>query len=195
MFTPCSTTPIGITAPDWAIIFAWSAGRTTIWYPMLPPCTPSVRERCTQEGDHQTCQPLGFTRRVRYRGRPNGVEVNGVGGSRRIADASAIHRRCTTTRSRRGDNRAPPRAASPLHRRCGKIHRPHLLRPHLGGLQSGGPLSGPVAIRHRSGMRDDPDGPRSGSRDRFWADFGRREAGEASGRFSRAAVPPACRGF
>eukprot|EP00959_Pyramimonas_sp_CCMP1952_P332343 6959264-Pyramimonas_sp.AAC.1 len=37
-------------------------------------------------------------------------------------------------RRQREENRAPNRAASPMHRRCGTILRPHLLRLHLGGL-------------------------------------------------------------
>ncbi|CAK0876378.1 unnamed protein product [Prorocentrum cordatum] len=38
-------------------------------------------------------------------------------------------------RRRRGENRAPHRAASPRHRRGGAILRPHLLGPHLGALE------------------------------------------------------------
>eukprot|EP00959_Pyramimonas_sp_CCMP1952_P019206 405913-Pyramimonas_sp.AAC.1 len=38
-------------------------------------------------------------------------------------------------RRRREANRAPNRAASAMHRRCGAILRPHLLLPHVGGLE------------------------------------------------------------
>eukprot|EP00959_Pyramimonas_sp_CCMP1952_P258571 5405087-Pyramimonas_sp.AAC.1 len=49
--------------------------------------------------------------------------------------ASLPHRRCIASasatfamsrRRRRGEHRAPHRAASPMHQRCGAILRPHL---------------------------------------------------------------------
>eukprot|EP00959_Pyramimonas_sp_CCMP1952_P189897 3972896-Pyramimonas_sp.AAC.1 len=55
--------------------------------------------------------------RGRSRSLPDGVRIDGVDGSRRIHDASptsAIHRQ-----RRCGENWAPHRAASPMHRRCG----------------------------------------------------------------------------
>eukprot|EP00959_Pyramimonas_sp_CCMP1952_P348574 7302293-Pyramimonas_sp.AAC.1 len=54
--------------------------------------------------------------------------------------ASPMHRRCIDDASAilavhrrhwRGRFRAPHRAASPMHRGCGAILRPHPLRPHL----------------------------------------------------------------
>eukprot|EP00959_Pyramimonas_sp_CCMP1952_P463890 9485677-Pyramimonas_sp.AAC.1 len=48
---------------------------------------------------------------------------------RYIDDASAtsaMRRRCS-----RGTSWAPHRAASPMHRKCGAILRPHLFGPHL----------------------------------------------------------------
>eukprot|EP00959_Pyramimonas_sp_CCMP1952_P101356 2120306-Pyramimonas_sp.AAC.1 len=54
----------------------------------------------------------------------NGVQVDGVGGSDRIADASAtsaMHRH-----RRRGGSH---RATSAMHQRCGAILRPHPLGP------------------------------------------------------------------
>eukprot|EP00959_Pyramimonas_sp_CCMP1952_P141977 2972065-Pyramimonas_sp.AAC.1 len=50
--------------------------------------------------------------------------ADGVGGSHRIAHTSAMHRR-----RRRDANRAPYRAASAIHRRCGAILRPCLSTP------------------------------------------------------------------
>eukprot|EP00959_Pyramimonas_sp_CCMP1952_P377803 7913784-Pyramimonas_sp.AAC.1 len=59
------------------------------------------------------------------RGLPGGVRADGVGRSRRIVDASQLHRRYI------GDvgvdiNLAPHRSASPMHRGCGANLRPHL---------------------------------------------------------------------
>eukprot|EP00959_Pyramimonas_sp_CCMP1952_P274155 5730621-Pyramimonas_sp.AAC.1 len=64
---------------------------------------------------------------------------DGVGRSRRIGNASPMHRRrigdatptsATHRRHRRGENLTPHRAAS--HRRYGAILRPHPLGPHPG---------------------------------------------------------------
>eukprot|EP00959_Pyramimonas_sp_CCMP1952_P175734 3672056-Pyramimonas_sp.AAC.1 len=48
--------------------------------------------------------------------------------------ASAMHWRRQRCIVAIGVKRAPHRAASPMHRRCGAILRPPLFRPHLGGL-------------------------------------------------------------
>eukprot|EP00959_Pyramimonas_sp_CCMP1952_P322101 6740112-Pyramimonas_sp.AAC.1 len=73
----------------------------------------------------------------------NRVGVDGVGGSRRIADASAMRPDVEPDVLHADAAKASPTSsihgrcicdASAMYRRCGAILRPHLLGLHLGGL-------------------------------------------------------------